>query len=227
MLKQRSWDLITLDFWLPSNYKWYTVCMQPKLIIEQKITPFANQYRIFSVDPSGGKGDLVAYAQQKRMAFKEKVRFYSDEQKQHEIFGFRAEKVLDVHGKYFVEDTEGNVIGSFQKAFKKSLFNSTWNIPDENAPTVTISETNKALAVVRRVLGILPVIGDFADIIMIFFLIHFTFADSKTGEIIGHYRKTKRLRDHYELSMTDEVYSSQDWRVWAAMAVGLDALQSR
>lgn len=200
--------------------------MNPKLIIEQKITPLANQYRIFSVD-SGNKGDLVAYAQQKRVTLREKMRFYSDEQKQHEIFGFRAEKVLDVHGKYFIEDDKNSAIGSFRKVFKKSLLNSTWNILDDDTPIITISETNKVLAVVRRVLGFLPIIGDFADIIMIFFLIHFTFIDSKTGEIIGYYKKTKRFRDHYELNMTNEAYASQDWRIWAAMAVGLDALQSR
>src|SRR5687768_17018965 len=160
--------------------------MQSKLIIEQKITPFANQYRVFGVDLSGRKGDLVAYAQQKRLTFKEKVRFYSDEQKQHEIFGFRAEKVLDVHGKYFVEDIAGSAIGSFQKVFKKSLFNSTWNILDGDTPIVTVSETSKLLAIMRRVLSFLPIIGDFADIIMIFFLVHFTFVDSKTGEVIGH-----------------------------------------
>ena len=145
--------------------------MNPKLIVEQKITPLANQYRIFSVDSSGSKGDLVAYAQQKRVTLREKMRFYSDEQKQHELFGFRAEKVLDVHGKYFVEDDENNAIGSFGKVFKKSLLNSTWNILDDDTPIITISETNKVLAVVRRVLGFLPIIGDFADIIMIFFLI--------------------------------------------------------
>lgn len=201
--------------------------MYPKLIIEQKITPLVNQYRIFNVDSSGNKASLVGYAQQKRMALKEKVRFYSDEQKQHEIFGFRAEKVLDVHGKYFVEGVEGKAIGSFKKSFKKSLINSTWNILDDDMPTVTIFETSKVLAVVRRVLDFLPIIGDFAAIIMIFFLVHFTFINSKTGETIGYYKKTKRFRDHYVLSMTDEAYASQDWRVWAAMAVGLDALQSR
>lgn len=199
--------------------------MTPKLIVEQKITAFVNQYRIYQVGSDGAKGDLVAFAQQKRLAFKEKVTFYADEQKTKEIFGFRAEKTLDVHGKYFVEDANGHSIGAFKKSFKKSLFNSTWHIlGDDDQPRITISENSKVLAIVRRLAGFM---GDIAEIIVAFFRYHFVFVDDKSGETIGLYRKTKLLYDHYELLMTDDGYKSQDWRVFAAMAVALDALQSR
>ncbi len=198
--------------------------MNPKLIVEQKITAFVNQYRIYSVGPDSAKGEMVAFAQQKRLAFKEKVTFYTDEQKTTEFFGFRAEKTLDVHGKYFVEDTGGQPIGVFQKSFKKSLLNSTWYILDSNnEPAITISENSKVLAIIRRLAGF---VSDIAELIVILFKYHFVFVD-KNGETIGTYRKTTLLRDHYELSMTDEAYKSQDWRVFAAMAVALDALQSR
>jgi hypothetical protein len=198
--------------------------MTPKLIVEQKVTAFVNQYRIYGVGSDGAKAELVAFAQQKRLAFKEKVTFYADEQKTTELFGFRAEKTLDIHGKYFVEDVKGTQIGAFQKSFKKSLFNSTWHILDDNDESaITISENSKVLAIIRRLAGF---ISDIAELIIILFRYHFVFTD-KSGEIVGMYRKTKLLYDHYELSMTDEAYKSQDWRVFASMAVALDALQSR
>ncbi len=200
--------------------------MSPKLIVEQKITLMVNQYRIYNVE-NGKKSDLVAFAQQKRLAFREKVTFYTDETKAKEVFGFHAEKILDVHGRYFVTDPDGNTLGSFQKSFKKSLLNSTWNILDGDEPVITISETNKILAVVRRVLDFIPIIGDFADILMILLRVHFTFVDTKTDKVIGHYMKKTRFRDHYELSMNDDTFDARDWRVWAAMAVALDALQGR
>ena len=38
-----------------------------------------NRYEIRAVDAAGVEGPVIAVAQQKRMAFKEQVTFYSDE----------------------------------------------------------------------------------------------------------------------------------------------------
>jgi uncharacterized protein YxjI len=202
--------------------------MNPKLIVEQKITAFVNKYAIYNVDQNQQKGQLVAFAQQKRLAFKEKVIFYSDTAKTQPIFTFRAEKVFDVHGKYIVEDMQGNIIGSFRKAFKASLLKSTWNILDNNdQPKLTIAENSLTLALFRRFAGFLPIIGDLVEIIVLFLRYHFSFTDSITGQEVGKYQKTTLFRDHYTLSMTDEAYGKEDGRVLAAVAVALDALQSR
>ncbi|HEY1064036.1 MAG TPA: hypothetical protein VGE30_01925, partial [Candidatus Saccharimonadales bacterium] len=77
--------------------------MKPKLIIEQKITPLVNKYRVYSVNANGVRDQLVAFAQQKRLAFKEKVTFYADEQKTEALFTMRAEKVMDIHGRFLIE----------------------------------------------------------------------------------------------------------------------------
>jgi uncharacterized protein YxjI len=202
--------------------------MQPKLIIEQKITAFANKYQVYAAGEDGAKGELLAFAQQKRLAFKEKVTFYSSEDKSQIAFSFRAEKVLDVHGRYLVEDPEGNVIGMFKKEFARSLVNSTWNILDtQGNPKLRISESNQALAVFRRFGGMIPIAGAIIEIVTTFLRYHFDFQDIATGQNVGMYKKTTLLRDHYQLSMTNEAYGQEDWRVLAAMGVALDALQSR
>jgi hypothetical protein len=202
--------------------------MNPKLIVEQKITAFVNKYAVYAADPTGSKGQLVAFAQQKRLAFKEKVLFYSDVEKTQPIFTLRAEKVLDVHGRYLVEDMQGNLIGGFKKEFKKSLIKSTWTILGQNdQPLFTVAENSLTLAIFRRFAGFLPIVGDFAEILVLFFRYHFSFINTSTSEIVGRYQKTTLFRDHYALSLTDEAYSQADPRVFAAIAVALDALQSR
>ncbi len=202
--------------------------MQPRLIVEQKITAFTNQYRVFGVNADGTKAALVAFAQQKRLAFKEKVSFYSDEAKQNLAFTFRAEKVMDIHGKYFVEDPSGSLVGAFKKDFKQSLVASTWNILDANDnPSLIVAESNQALAVIRRYGSFIPIVGDIIEIITAFFKYHFVFKKPGSDDSHGIYIKTTLFRDHYRLDMDDETYSSHDWRVLAAMAVALDALQSR
>ncbi len=47
------------------------------------------------------------------------------------------------------------------------------------------------------------------------------------GKDFGMYRKTTLFFDRYRLEMSNEAYDANDWRVLAAMAVALDALQSR
>lgn len=202
--------------------------MKPRLYIDQKITPFVNRYMVYGIDTQGVKGGMIALAQQKRLAFKEKVSFFTSEQKTDLAFTFRAEKVLDIHGRYFVEDADGNLVGMFKKEFAESLVISTWKVMGPDGTVLfEVAESNVALAVFRRFAGWIPIVGNIAEIVMILFRYHFAIKDIATGEIVGSYRKLTWLRDHYELSMTDEAALKCDWRTLAAMGVGLDALQSR
>lgn len=201
--------------------------MKPRLIVEQKITAFTNQYSIYSADEQGQKGTLVAFAQQKRVALKEKVTFYADEQKTQVLFSFRAEKVMDVHGRYIVEDAAGQTIGMFKKEFKKSLFNSTWRVRSAQGTQVAlVQESNQTVAILRRFANFIPFVGEIVNLAMSFIPYHFSFQDEQ-GREQGMYKKTTRLRDHYVLAMTDAMYQSTDWRTYAAFGVALDALQSR
>lgn len=201
--------------------------VKPKLIVEQKITALVNIYKVYEAHEDGSKGKLVALAQQKRLAFKEKVQFYTDESKSQLAFTFRAEKVMDIHGRFLVEDPDGKLIGIFRKDFKKSLLNSTWHIVDEQDNVKqSLRESNKALAALRRFAGFIPFVGDIFEIVLLFFKYHFTLRDNADQEI-GRYQKTTLFRDNYTLSATDKAYTAQDWRTLAAVAVALDALQSR
>lgn len=197
--------------------------MKPQLIIEQKITAMANKYKVFD----GQHQSMHAFAQQKRLAFKEKVTFYADEQKTREIFTLRAEKVMDVHGRYLVEDENGQLVGVFKKEFKKSLFNSTWLLLDSEGNTIyTVRESNQVVATLRRFIDFIPIIGEIGDIVMAFFRYHFQFIDAN-GQEAGKYVKTTLFRDHYRLEMRDVDFAKVDWRVMTAFTVALDALQSR
>ena len=124
--------------------------MRPRLFIEQKITAFANKYKVYGADEAGQSTGLVAFAQQKRIAFKEKVTFYTDEGKSLTAFTFRAEKVLDVHGRYLVEDDAGNLLGAFKKEFKQSLLISTWKLQDASGNELfTVRESNDTTTLPR------------------------------------------------------------------------------
>jgi uncharacterized protein YxjI len=200
----------------------------PRFIVQQKLGSITNKYMVYRPTDADEKGELVAYAQQKGFAVKEKVRFYTDETKTNEIFGFRAEKAMDVHGRYFVEDAEGNRLGAFKKDFKSSFLSSTWHVVgDDDQPVLTVTESNRLLALLRRYVGVIPIVGSFVDLFLAFLRYHFVFLDPTDKKEVGRFQKTAVFTDKYVLSMDDDAFGRADWRVYACLAVGLDALQSR
>lgn len=187
--------------------------------VRQKITLMVNRYEILAATPDGREGPLLAYAQQKRMRFKEEVTFYTDETRSHPVFSFKARQGLDVRAEHDVFDEAGRPIGWFKKEFGASLIRSTWQL---TAPGLTArgQERRPVIAVLRRVWDFLPVVGD----LWIPFIFHFDFVDTTTGRPVLTSERQKRVRDRYTVTVPDP---RLDFRVAAAMAVALDALQSR
>src|SRR4051812_33559124 len=102
--------------------------MQQRLLIRQRVRFMVNQYEVHTEGPGGSEGEMVAFAQQKRMAFKEQVTIYTDDSKQYPFMGFKARKRIDLSSTYDITDHNGQPIGNFRKDFKKSLLSSTWHL---------------------------------------------------------------------------------------------------
>lgn len=180
----------------------------PGFFVTQKLTMMVNRYEIRAIGPDGQPGQLIAMAQQKRMALKEQVTFYADEQRTRAVFSFKARQVMDLNAGYDVFDERGEAIGFFQKDFKKSLLRSTFHL---NGPYVNAvgQERNQAIAIIRR----------FVDLPFSF---HFDFVDN--GNLVMSVDRQFSLRDRYTV---DVPYAGLDFRLAAAMTVGLDALMGR
>lgn len=191
--------------------------------MRQKFTMMVNRYEIHGVGPDGTESGLWAFAEQKRMAFKEQVTFFGDAGKTQPVFGFKARTRMDLAATYDITDAAGAPIGQFRKDFGKSLLRSTWHLTDGAGRVALGQERNKNIAILRRVWDVIPVIGD----IPVPFLFHFDFT-LPDGQVVMSSTKKPALRDVYnvELPVIDGQHAL-DWRVGAAMSVALDALQSR
>ena len=86
--------------------------------------------------------------------------------------------------------------------------------------TAVGQERDATVALLRRGWELLPVVGDFPSP----FLFHFDFTDTQTGAVVLTSERRRALRDRYDVTVPGGVL---DGRVAAAMAVALDALQSR
>jgi uncharacterized protein YxjI len=196
-----------------------TLQAQQRLHIRQRVRLMVNQYEVHTEGANGSEGELVAFAQQKRMAFKEQVTIYTDDTKQQPLFAFKARKRLDISSTYDVTDPQGRPIGTFRKDFKASLLASTWHLEQPGLGVTTGSERNKTVAILRRVWDFLP----YVDNLPFAWPYHFDFianGDQKTFSV----DKKFGLRDRYVVEILDP---RLDRRLVIAQAVALDALQHR
>jgi len=208
---------------LQQNADMTNIAGYDRFTIKQKITMMVNRYEIRSVDANGGEGLLVAMAQQKRMAFKEQVTFYADEARTQPVFGFKARQRMDLAATYDVTDAAGTPIGSFRKEFKKSLLRSTWQLTATDGLQATGTERNQNVAIARRLWEMVPIVSELPSP----FLFHFDFTAPDGSVVLSSVRR-RSLRDRYDVELPTAPNGWRlDWRVGAAMAVALDALQSR
>ncbi|MEV0290452.1 hypothetical protein AB0H36_40520 [Kribbella sp. NPDC050820] len=191
----------------------------PAFSMKQRVTMMANKYELIATNPDGSDGQLLAFAQQKRMAFKEQVTFYSDDTKTQPVFSFKARKAIDLGSGYDVLDANGQPIGWFKKEFGKSLLRSSWQLATAGLEADG-TERNHTVAIVRRIWEFVPFVGE----IPLPFIFHFDYADRATGQPVLSVERKVSVRDRYRISVPDP---RLDFRVAAAMTVALDALQSR
>jgi hypothetical protein len=194
------------------------------LFVQQKFAPLVNKYQISTLGQDGrSAGQPLAFVQQKRLKIREQIDFYTDESKTYPLMRLQARKVFEFRGMTDVLIPTGEVIGTFKKNFGKSLLRSSWTILAPNGqPIVTAQESNMFIAVLRRVWGAIPYVGD----IPFFIPFHFDIA-YPDGRPIGRYRRIAAFRDRYVLDLSGDPQRWFDRRLALAFTVALDALQDR
>ena len=204
---------------------------QDRFVLRQKIKLVINQY-FFSLPGPDGEEDpsqRVAFVEQKRFKFKEDIRFYTDEQKTTELLRIKARQRFDPRAKYDITDAQDQRIGLIQKVFGKSLVRSTYAIYDaEDNLLFTARERSFAVALFRRIVGLIPYVGDFAEWLPIAYHFDMFRGDGKSGELVGtNTRKFGTFRDIYKIDMSPDSERTIDRRLVLALTVGQDALQAR
>ncbi len=185
-----------------------------RFVIDQLIRPMANLYRI-SAD-----GAPVAFVRQKKLAIKEDIRFYADEGQTEELFRIKARAVMEFGGRYDVTTPAGERVGVLGKVFGKSLLRSTWSILDaDEQPLAIARERSQFWAIARRAVDLVP----HGNVIPIVF--HFTIDDGTTH--LGDFTRRIGVRDRYDLDLAGDPERRIDRRLAVALAIALDALQSR
>ncbi|MDX6633492.1 MAG: hypothetical protein QOG09_251 [Solirubrobacterales bacterium] len=195
-------------------------------ILRQRIRLTVNQYEFsLPAGPAGGEEQRFCFVQQKRFKFKEDIRFYVDDTKEQELMRIKARQRFDPRARYDVTDQADQKIGEIQKVFGQSLLRSTYAIFDANGEEVARArEANMLTAVLRRIAGFVPYVGDFADFLPFPYDFEFLRGEQRIG--INRRRRWK-LRDIYDIDMSADAERALDRRLVLAITVGMDALQAR
>jgi len=188
-----------------------TLQNQAQLAVRQRVRLMVNQYEVHAVAPDGSENGVLAFAQQKRMAFKEQVTLYADDTKTTPVLGFKARQVMDLGATYDVVDATGAPIGLFRKNWKESLLRSTWHLEQPGHGEMIGRETNMVVAILRRFVDSLSWLP---------YHFEFVLGDRPAFSVV----KKWGLRDRYLVTIHDP---QLDRRLVTAMAVALDALQAR
>jgi hypothetical protein len=189
--------------------------------VDQLIRPIANLYRISTLGPDGSSpGEPLAFVRQKKLAIREDIRFFADESESEELFRIKARAVFEVRGRFDLTTPEGERIGLLEKVFGISLLRSTWRIYDANEQQVALAlEKSMPIAILRRAIDLVP----YGELVPILFQFTILMDDREVGEL----RRPIGLRDRYILKLDGDPDRRIDRRVAVALAIALDALQSR
>jgi uncharacterized protein YxjI len=193
-----------------------------RYLVDQLIRPIANLYRVtpLAVGETPA-GPPVAYVRQKKLAIREDIRFYADEQETRELFRIKARSVFDIGGARYDVSVGEERIGVLDHLFKQSLLRSTWTVRDGSEDELMIARERSLVgAIARRAIDFVPDIGGWIPIPYNFdFLIG--------GTVVGGMDRKFQLRDRYIVDLGGDHDKRVDRRLVIALAIGLDALQNR
>lgn len=125
----------------------------PRYSLKKQAIALTGRFRIY--DP---QERLVAFVQQKAFKLKEDIRVFADEGQTQPLMTIQARNILDISAAYDVVAAGSNEkIGVLQRQGFKSLARDEWDILDANEqPLGILIEDDLTLAIVRRLIGIIP-----------------------------------------------------------------------
>ena len=188
--------------------------VRPAYVLElrQRFTPLQNRYDLVRLDPSGLEQPL-GYAEQKRFSLKERVTFWSGDDRRQVAFTIAARNVLELAATYDVQGATGEQLAVVGKDAVSSLLRSTYRL-EVDGRRLLGRERSPVQAALRRVFGVLDLP----------WFLPIQFDVTEGDRVAMTIERQMKLRDVYRVEVLD---GDLDWRVPAAFAVMVDAFMNR
>ena len=140
-------------------------------------------------------GRLLAVVKEKFFSVRDEVRIFSDENKQHQIYGIKAkgfwEGALDWKAKRLIVRSDDTPVGALSAQGLRTLWGASYDVLDAQGLTeFTIKDDMPWLSLIEGALDVIPFVGDFVGMAFDYFVNPtFTITDSRG-------RRTARVHKH-------------------------------
>tara|TARA_R110002167_G_scaffold341793_1_gene550328 strand:- start:71 stop:655 length:585 start_codon:yes stop_codon:yes gene_type:complete len=111
------------------------------------------------VTVTDASGNVLMFIKQKMFKLKEKVNIYSDASQSNLIFNIASDRMIDFSANYHFTDAQGNDWGAVRRKGMRSLWSAHYEIMQNGAVDMTISEESPMKKVLESLLGEIPIIG--------------------------------------------------------------------
>ncbi|HUR13871.1 MAG TPA: hypothetical protein VM097_05200 [Mycobacteriales bacterium] len=178
------------------------------LELRQRFTAMQNRYDLIGFHD--GAEQVLGYAEQKRMAIKEKVTFFANDAKTEVAFTVGARSFMEINATYDIQAADGSVLATIKKSFGSSLLRSTYEVVTADGRQLVCQERTMWKALFRRFIDI-PLFAVQFDLL-------------QDGHVLATIDRQMKLRDVYRVEVQDDAF---DWRVAGAITVAQDAFMNR
>lgn len=171
-----------------------------------KLLALASQIRI-----TDANGQMLGYVKQKLFKLKEDIRVFTDDSQTNQIFGIRADRILDFSAKYNFTDRSGNLLGSIRRKGMRSIWKAHYEIYDERENLVMeIHEESAWVKVVDALVGEIPVVGMFTG-----YLFNPAYLVSRTGgAVVARMQKQPAFFEgKFQLTQQGQMDQAEETRV--------------
>lgn len=116
-------------------------------------------------------GAEIGYIKSKAFKIREDIRIFTDRSRTTELVRISTPNIIDFGATYDVYDSASNqlLMRMKRQGLSSTFVRDQWDIMDANgAPLGKVTESGDTIALIRRYVGFIPVIGDIVDLIFAF-----------------------------------------------------------
>lgn len=179
--------------------------MQPPLEFPLKMT-----FKVLAFGPqisvTDAQGREILYVHQKLFKLKEEINVFSDSTRSRQIFGIKADRVLDWSARYRITDQVGREVGSIKRQGTRSLWRASYDVLDGGERiSFHIREENAWIKLADALLGELPIVGMFSGYFLhpVYLVTRDGASDGMSAPVIRMTKKPSFLERNFYLERVD------------------------
>jgi len=126
--------------------------------------PLTLRFRILAlgqtIEGTDANGAPVCFVKQKAFRLKEDVAVFSDPSQSEQIYRMRADRIIDIGGRYDITDANSMPVGAVKQRGLRTFWRATYDILDSaGSPIGLIHEENPWTKVLDGLIGEIPFVG--------------------------------------------------------------------